>query len=40
MAIGRYGQPSDIASAAAYLARPEAGFVTGTTWYVDGGYTS
>lgn len=38
-ALGRYGQPGDIASAVAYLALPEAGFVTGTSWNIDGGYT-
>lgn len=38
-ALGRYGQPADIASAVAYLALPEAGFVTGVTWNIDGGYT-
>jgi 3-oxoacyl-[acyl-carrier protein] reductase len=38
-ALGRYGQPRDIASAVAYLALPEAGFVTGVTWNIDGGYT-
>lgn len=38
-AVGRYGQPRDIASAVAYLALPEAGFVTGVTWNIDGGYT-
>ncbi|CAA0127115.1 Cyclic-di-GMP-binding biofilm dispersal mediator protein [Mycolicibacterium vanbaalenii] len=37
-ALGRYGQPHDIASAVAYLALPEAGFVTGATWHVDGGF--
>jgi 3-oxoacyl-[acyl-carrier protein] reductase len=38
-AVGRYGHPRDIASAVAYLARPEAGFVTGVTWNIGGGYT-
>jgi 3-oxoacyl-[acyl-carrier protein] reductase len=37
-ALGRYGQPRDIASAVAYLASPEAAFVTGATWHVDGGF--
>jgi 3-oxoacyl-[acyl-carrier protein] reductase len=35
--VGHYGQPADIASAVAYLARPEARFVSGSTWNVDGG---
>ena len=37
-ALGRYGHPRDIASAVAYLALPESGFVTGSTWHVDGGF--
>ena len=37
-AVGRYGQPRDIAAAVAFLARPEARFVTGTAWNVDGGF--
>ncbi|WP_433060340.1 SDR family NAD(P)-dependent oxidoreductase [Dactylosporangium sp. CS-033363] len=36
----RYGTTRDIAGAVAYLASPEAGFVTGTTITVDGGYLS
>src|SRR5215207_1167225 len=36
--LGRYGQTSDIASAVRYLAGPEASFVTGTNWNVDGGF--
>jgi 3-oxoacyl-[acyl-carrier protein] reductase len=38
-ALGRYGQTSDIASAVSYLARPEASYVTGANWNVDGGIT-
>lgn len=37
-AVDRYGTPREIASAVAYLALPEAGFVTGATWHVDGGF--
>jgi 3-oxoacyl-[acyl-carrier protein] reductase len=36
--LGRYGQTSDIASAVSYLAGPEASFVTGTNWNIDGGF--
>jgi 3-oxoacyl-[acyl-carrier protein] reductase len=39
-AVGRYGRPEDIASAVAYLASPEAGFITGITWNVDGGFSA
>lgn len=39
-AVGRYGQPQDIASAVAYLALPEAGFITGASWHVDGGFNA
>ncbi|WP_371663028.1 3-oxoacyl-ACP reductase family protein [Streptomyces sp. NBC_00280] len=35
--VGHYGKPVDIASAVAYLASPEAHFVSGSTWNVDGG---
>jgi 3-oxoacyl-[acyl-carrier protein] reductase len=35
--VGHYGKPADIASAVAYLASPEARFVSGATWNVDGG---
>ncbi|MGW7301405.1 3-oxoacyl-ACP reductase family protein [Streptomyces sp. NPDC054829] len=38
MPLGHYAQPADIASAVAYLARPEARFITGTSWDVDGGF--
>jgi 3-oxoacyl-[acyl-carrier protein] reductase len=38
MPVGRAGQPADLASAVAYLANPEAWFITGANWNVDGGY--
>jgi len=31
------GQPSDVASIAAFLASDESSYVTGTTFFVDGG---
>ena len=40
MAIGRYGQPAEIAGLVAYLASPEAGFVTGADIVADGGLTA
>ncbi|MDG6107652.1 SDR family oxidoreductase [Dactylosporangium aurantiacum] len=36
---GRLGDPADIAAAVAYLASPDASFVTGSTLTVDGGWT-
>jgi 3-oxoacyl-[acyl-carrier protein] reductase len=39
-AVGHYGRPEDIASAVAYLAGPEANFVTGISWNVDGGFAA
>lgn len=35
--LGRFGQPSDCAGAALYLASPLAAWVTGTALHVDGG---
>ena len=35
--IGRFGQPSDIGRVVAFLAGPDAAFVTGQTLLVDGG---
>jgi len=38
IALGRMGQDHEIASLVAYLAGPEAGFVTGAALTADGGY--
>ena len=35
--LGRLGQPEDIAHAVAFLAGPQANYVTGTTLHVNGG---
>jgi len=40
LALGRLGRDSEIASLIAYLAGPEASFVTGAAMTVDGGYLS
>lgn len=37
--LGRYGDPADIASVAAFLVSPEAAYVTGADIVVDGGAT-
>ncbi len=39
-AIGRMGQPEEIANAALYLASDAADFVTGTTFMIDGGWSA
>jgi 3-oxoacyl-[acyl-carrier protein] reductase len=39
MALGRYGQPRDIARVVSFLATPESGYITGAHWDVDGGFT-
>lgn len=35
--LGRLGSPADIAQAVAFLAGPQAGYITGTTLHVNGG---
>lgn len=37
--LGRLGQTSDVAGVAVFLASDEADYVTGSTYYVDGGLT-
>jgi NAD(P)-dependent dehydrogenase (short-subunit alcohol dehydrogenase family) len=36
--MGRLGEPAEVAAAIAFLASPEASFITGAEVYVDGGY--
>jgi 3-oxoacyl-[acyl-carrier protein] reductase len=38
MPVGRMGKDTEIASLAAYLAGPEAAFITGSALTIDGGY--
>jgi len=38
--IGRFGKPEEIAAGVVYLASDEAGYTTGTTLYIDGGWTA
>jgi glucose 1-dehydrogenase len=35
--LGRLGQPADVAAMVAFLASSDADYVTGSTFYVDGG---
>lgn len=35
--LGRFGEPSEVAAIAAFLASEEASYITGTTIYADGG---
>jgi glucose 1-dehydrogenase len=37
---GRFGKPEEVAAAVAWLASPEAEYVTGTTLFVDGAMTA
>lgn len=36
---GRFGRPEEVASVAVFLASDEADYVTGSTYYIDGGLT-
>jgi 3-oxoacyl-[acyl-carrier protein] reductase len=38
--LGRIGQPQDVATAAAFLASADAGWITGQTIYASGGFTA
>jgi 3-oxoacyl-[acyl-carrier protein] reductase len=40
MAIPRHGHPDEIAGMVAYLASPEAAFVTGADLLIDGGFAA
>jgi 3-oxoacyl-[acyl-carrier protein] reductase len=40
MALPRYGTSDEVAAMVAYLAGPEAGFVTGASLTIDGGFTA
>ena len=40
LAIQRYGKGDEIAGFVAYLASPEAGFITGANLLIDGGYAA
>jgi 3-oxoacyl-[acyl-carrier protein] reductase len=39
-ALGRYGRPEEVAAAVAFLAGPDATYITGATLNVDGGYNA
>jgi 3-oxoacyl-[acyl-carrier protein] reductase len=40
MALPHYGKGEDVAGMVAYLASPEAGFVTGACLMIDGGFSA
>ena len=39
-ALGRYGQPEEVAAAVAFLVGPDATYITGATLNIDGGLTA
>jgi 3-oxoacyl-[acyl-carrier protein] reductase len=39
-ALGRYGQPGEVAALVAFLAGPQASYITGATINVDGGWNA
>ena len=40
IALGRYGQTDEIAGMVSYLASPEAGYITGASLKIDGGFAA
>jgi 3-oxoacyl-[acyl-carrier protein] reductase len=40
MALPRHGTPDEVADLVAHLAGPEAGFLTGASLTIDGGFTA
>nr|WP_198022314.1 SDR family oxidoreductase [Candidatus Paracaedibacter acanthamoebae] len=40
VAVGRYGKGEEIASLVAFLASPEAAYITGTGLLADGGFSA
>jgi 3-oxoacyl-[acyl-carrier protein] reductase len=39
-ALGRIGQPADVAPTVVFLASDDSGWITGETWQVSGGFRS